>query len=231
MTDSTEMSDPYRSPAYPMDQEDLPRRPGYRRPGGLTAICVIAIVAGIVGILLVLMGALGFVVSLALQGNFPTGSTTSEAHRLTQEMNEEVHALALYFVIPNILVYLIDSAVAVSLLVGGVKGLKLKPHARRLLLVTFCGALIFELLRTPYYLYQQMLFSGIQNEYWPKIFAAQSGPVAFDGEAMASFMSIVGYVMIVVFLLMKGGFYAVGATYVSRPKIKQLFDERQRSSI
>ena len=68
-------------------------------------------------------------------------------------------------------------------------------------------------------------------EYWPKIFSSQQGPVAFDGEAMASFMSIVGYVMIIVFLLVKGTFFAVGATYVSRPKIKQLFDERQGSSV
>jgi len=230
MTDSTPMSDPYRSPAYPTDHEGPPGRPGRRRPGGLTAICVIAIVAGVLGILFVLLGAVGFAVSLAMQGNLPTGATTGEAHRLTQEMNAKVHALALWFVIPNILVLLVDGAVAVSLLVGGVKGLKLKPEGRRLLLVTFCGALIFEFLRTPYYLYQQMLFSGIQNEYWPKIFAAQQGPVAFDGEAMATFMSILGFAMIAVFLLIKGAFYAVGATYVSRPKIKQLFDERQRSS-
>jgi hypothetical protein len=40
----------------------------------------------------------------------------------------------------------------------------------------------------------------------------------------------IGYVMIVVFLLVKGTFYAVGATYVSRPQFKQLFDQKQRSS-
>jgi len=68
MTESTQMSDPYRSPEYPMDREDRPRRGGVRRPGGLTAICVISVVAGVVGILLVLMGILGFVVSLAMQG-------------------------------------------------------------------------------------------------------------------------------------------------------------------
>jgi hypothetical protein len=229
MTDAAPMSDPYRSPEYSLDREGRPRGSGVRRPGGLTAICVIAIVAGVMGLLFVLLGILGLLISLVMQGALPSLGPEGEAHRLTQEMNGEIQALAFQFIVPNLLIYLIATAVAISLIVGGVKGLKLRAEGRRLLLVTFCGALIFEVLRAPYYLYQQMLVSGIQREYWPKILEAQEGPVAFNGEEMAWFMSIFGYVMIVIFLLVKGTFYAVGATYVSRPKIKQLFDEKQRS--
>jgi hypothetical protein len=231
MADSTQFTDPYRSPEYLIDREGPPTESRGRRPGGLTAICVIAIVVGVLGILLVFMGIVGLVVAMVMQGTLTAGGTTDEARRLAQEMNGQIQALAFRFIVPNMLIYLVDAAVAISLVVGGVKGLKLRPEARRLLLATFCGALIFELLRAPYYLYQQMLVSAIQHEYWPKIFEAQRGPVIFDGEAMASMMSIIGYTMIIIFLFVKGTFYALGATYVTRPKIKQLFDERQRSGV
>lgn len=67
MSDSTLPSEPYQSPAYFADRDVADATMIPRRPGGLTAICVIAIILGVLGAITALMGIAGAVVGQAMQ--------------------------------------------------------------------------------------------------------------------------------------------------------------------
>ncbi len=67
MSNAPPPPDPYRSPAYFADQDVADAVMVPRRPGGLTAICVIAIILGVLGVITGLMGIVGAVAGQAMQ--------------------------------------------------------------------------------------------------------------------------------------------------------------------
>jgi hypothetical protein len=233
MADSIHSPEPYKSPEFSQQPDAQLATTATRRPGGLTAICVIAVILGVLGLIFTCFGMVTLMAGPAMQSamtpSFPGES--QEVRELNEEMNEKTQALWRQYFVPNMAFYLVNLAVAICLVVGGVKGLKVKPEGRPLLIGTFCGALIFELLRTPYLLYVQMQAVAIQQEYLPKIMeaSAQGAPVAINADAFVTLMKVVGYAMIVIFMLVKGAFYAVGAGYMTRPGIKSLFEQGRRS--
>jgi hypothetical protein len=241
MTDSTPSPAPYQSPpsfgdADVPDSETLPRR-----PGGLTAICVIAIILGGLGVITGLMGIGGLLGGQAIQKNLapsfpqPAGAPIGETHEkmmeVQGEMNDKIYAVGRQFILPNAIVLTLHVAVAVFLIVGAVQCLKLKAVGRTILIATFCFAIPFEMARSGFQLYQQMQIMAVMEVYFPRMMEAATPPDAPEAPDMGAMMNVMmsamkaaSYGMIIVFLLVKGIFYAIGAMYMTRRKVRELFE-------
>lgn len=225
--------DPYRSPAYFGDREESADAP-HHRPGGLTAICVIAIIFGSLGLLIALFALGAMLAGDALQNAFsprtPAGMEDDEMLELQEEMQQDLEAIAEQHVIPTSVILMGRFLFAIGLLVGAVKVLKLRPGARTLLMNIFLAAIIFELVRFGVELYVQMQTMPVLERYMDRmmeIAAEDAPPGAADPQQMSQMVMTITKVVsiggLVLFLLIKVIFYGIGASYLSKQKMKALF--------
>jgi len=207
--------------------------PGTRqRPGGLTVICVLAIVLGALGLMTGCFGLLSQAFNQQMQNGLAglQAGANKEAAELQQEMNAKVVAASAKFAWLNMLLAVVQLAVAASLLVGGIMSLKLRPLGRKLLLGAFVAAIVFEAARIYPTISVQQAMVPIMAEYMPKMMKAQAPPggqqPAGMDQAMSSIMSalgIVGMVFFVVTVAVKGVYYAIGIVYLRKPSVALLF--------
>jgi hypothetical protein len=230
------------TPATPFD----PRQPQYsfgdstmgfdgapaQRPGGLTAICVIAIVLGALGLCgsLLTLGILAMQKPLEnafkMQQKVPSGipesfkaqmemqnETQNKMQEATQKVNQRYWGV-------HVGLGLLNLAFAGSLLAGGIMALKLNPKARAFLVVVFAAAIVFEIVRTIVIVFVQLntvaVLSAIPN--------SGAGP-AVTMMTFAKVAAIGGMVFWAGFGLAKIVFYGIGAAYLRRPNIRALFQE------
>jgi hypothetical protein len=234
MTNSTPPPDPYQSPAYFADRDVPDEVTIPRRPGGLTAICVIAIILGVLGVITALMGMAGAVAGQAMQKAFTPSmpqNMDDEALEVQIEMNEAVQEMGQRFILPNVAFIVFGLAVAIGLIVGGAQSLKIKPAGRMILVAVFLVAILFELARGGFQLYVQMQVMAVMGEYWPRLIKAAAGQQPPGGPDMETLMNIAlsvakvtAYSVVILPVLVKGGFYAIGAFYLGRERVKQLFE-------
>lgn len=195
------------------------------RPGGLTALCILAIVLGALGVLIGLFG----IAAAALQGPLqdlvaqmqPDGD--EETAQLQQEIGDESREFAERHLIRNIVFAIARLFVAGGLFVGGILAFRLRKPGRKVLLLAFAAGIVFELC-----------------QIWPLIDAAQfterimnaqqlgGGPNADDdAQAMMRIMmkviAAMQIVMMAAMALIKTAFYGFGWWYLSRPHIAALY--------
>lgn len=228
--------DPYQSPGYFAERLDPQEMVVRRRPGGLTAICVIAIILGGLGVVTAVVGvvfaAAGQAIQKAAAPQLP-GELEGEALQVQAEMNQAIQAVGQRYLMANVALALLSLALAIGLIVGRAQSLKIKPLGRTVLLAVFAVAILFELARGSFQIYQQMQMFGVMQEYWPRLMksAAEKSQQPMGGPNFETMMNIAftvakisAYAIVIVPALVKGAFYFIGAIYLARPKLKELFE-------
>jgi hypothetical protein len=227
----------FNQPGYPGDTtagfEGAPRR----RPGGLTAVCIIAIVLGGLGIL----GALQAFGSVALQGvmqktfSMPPQPGMTKDFAKVQKAQEEMQT-ALQDVGHKYLGFTLGAAalnmaISACLLIGGIMLLKMNPKMRTFMIAVFAVAIVYAIANAVVMVRLQTDMGDAMAKTMPKMMVAagpKNAPGAQEGAAfVASFARAWIYVVIgfgLLWALFNVVFYAVGARYLCRPTIRQLFE-------
>jgi len=228
------MSNPYNPPNEPTTAPSGPPLTGRRkRPGGLVAVCVIAIVLGGLGV----FSSLSFLVNLAFGSQMQSAFTpqtmpgqNNQMLEVQQEMNAKVWSITQKW---NVVHWILTAALIVNvalLLTGGIMTLRLNPTGRKLLLAVFISAIVVDIARAvPGVLIGAETFQ-VMEEYMPRMMDASAPPGQQAppgvGDAMGTAMQIGGIVAMVFAIgwaLAKVVVYLIGAMYLTRPAVKELF--------
>jgi len=217
-----------RQPRYPSGDstegvDGAPRR----RPGGLTAVCVIAIVLGALGLCMSLVGlaSLAFQDKLeefAMRQQQPPPGMPDGFLKAQMEMQKKIQEIQQNVTHryrgANMGILLLNLVFASSLLAGGIMTLKMNPTARTFLVGVFAAVIVFEIVRTVVTVFMQLdMFAELST-----IPSVGSGPA----DVILTFAKVVaigGMAFGIVLGLGKVIFYAIGACYLRRPNIRQLF--------
>ena len=188
MTTSEMPFDP-RPPRYasgdPMGGADRPSLP---RPGGLIAVCVIAIVLGGLGLCGSLFGLVALVAQPSLQKAFTLPQQPGMPNRFAKtqnEMQEKIQAVAGRYRGVSLGVSLLKAVFSVSLLLGGIMAMKLNPKAGSFLVAVFAAVIVFEILAAVVTVVVQLDMAKVMSEMMPRMMAA-SAPGADRRRASAA---------------------------------------------
>jgi hypothetical protein len=208
-----------------------------QRPGGLTAVCVIAIVLGCLGLCSVLLGVFSLAAAPLMKRMVEEQQRTAmnnPAHNANLEMQKKMQAIGDRHWGSSLAFLLANTVLAGSLLAGGIAALMMVPKARTFLLAVFVAAIAFVIVRAVVEAFAQMEMAAAISDSMRNIMAtaAPPGPAARQGAAQAAEMATVftkvgvfgGIAITVLFALAKVIFYAIGARYLCRPNIRRLFE-------
>jgi hypothetical protein len=208
-----------------MSESDLPRR-----PGGLTTLCIAALVLALFALLGAATAASGGNIEPSMF--FSLGQPDAVV-RVQQAMQAELREIVRPWLTWFYLVAILNLGVAGVLCAGGVLGLKMRRPANILLLVGFIAGLISEAVGVVPGFAVQKESVAILERYVPLLVEASlqgtQQPVAGLQDMTASMTkmsSIVGLLMTALISLAKVGFYVFGIIYLRRPMIRSLFAER-----
>ena len=159
-------------PSLPSESSRWYGVPRARRPGGLTAVCVIAIVLGGLG----LLGSLVTMASLAagsrLQQAFtmsPQGPGRDGFAEVQRTMQQRIQAVTDRYWWPNAGFALVNVGLAAGMLAGGIMALNRTPRARTLLITVFAVALLFEISRTIVQVFMQWEMAAVMSDLLPRM--------------------------------------------------------------
>jgi hypothetical protein len=211
---------------------------GYR-PGGLTAVCIIAIVLGGLGFL---TGSLTLVTQAAsnqvqqLQAQWGAVGATPQVRDVQAEMNAKSVAIMNRFRLVNVILGLLLLVVAAALVIGGTRTLRLNEKGRKILRAACAMAIAFEIARTVPAVLMQLENMALMEDYLPRVMEAsvpggQSQQVVEFAKMMTRFSLIMGWVILFGWLFMKLAFYGSSFYYLGRPKTKALFAVEKPSKV
>lgn len=219
----------FQDEAYPAEAAPPP---GYR-PGGLTAICIIALVLGALG---VLTGCSG--VGMALVGNqvqqwqqkFSTMGSPAPVRDVQTEMNLQSIRIFNRYRVVNLILAVCQLLIVGALIGGAIQTLRSREMGRRLLVFGCLAAIGWEVVRAVPHTLMQLENTAMMEEYMPRMMEAQApggqaAQMAEFARMIAHFSTIMGWVIFFGWLMMKLAFYGVAARYLTRPKIKSLFGD------
>jgi hypothetical protein len=204
--------------------------PGYR-PGGLTAVCIIAIILGALG----LLGGLASLSTGLLgaqmqqwQARIGTTGAPAEMARLQTEMNTKMMQVANRYRIASVALAVFQLAVAVALLRGGIRAMGIHESGRSLLRWACGVAIAFELCRLPVNVLLQLENMAIMEDYFPRVMqssapGAQGDQIAEFTSMLTKFSTILGWVVMAGWFLLKMAFFGVALRYLGKPEVKALY--------
>jgi hypothetical protein len=202
-----------------------------KKPGGLVAVCVIAMVLGGLLTCTGLFTSVGLVTSQFLsngqQGLFDGAAeqgkgSDKEALESVQQMQERMRSQQRKWFVPQLAIATIHLLLAVSLVVGGAMGMGLMPAGRSLILTACSIGIGFELLRTAFEIFVQSQSMEAMRDSMQEM--AQSGSGA--EVPMDQFMNLgMGFsiAMAACFAVVKLGYYIPAIVYLRRPHVRSLF--------
>ena len=201
-----------------------------RRTGGLTAVCVIALVVGILSAFSVISQFANLLFADKLQAAVARIQPDAGAQQLQQEMSEQTAAITRKYAIYHWLSAATQSVLACLMIVGAVLALRLNPAGRKLLLAALIASLLFEPAKAA-------LTAAVLRETAPVIVASMqqaakaSAPEgAQQPQGLDPMISGISQLVVVMQWIMLIGltalwcvFYLVGVWYLTRPAVKALF--------
>ena len=198
------------------------------RPGGLTALCILAIVLGALGVLT----GLGGIAAVALQGPMQDAVAHLQPQQdadVQQKLMEESREFARQHAVRNGVLAGLRLLVASGLLTGGILTLRLRPYGRKILLIALASGIGFEIAQLwpaveaiPFtQRAMELSMEGQQKQ------AQGNGKNAQDAAAMmrvmAKAIAAMQVMVIAGMFLAKAGFYGFGLWYLTRPHVAALF--------
>lgn len=199
--------------------------------GGLTAICIIAILLGALGILGAAGGLLGAVLGEQLQEAFtPPATANTPMAKQQEQMQQEMEAVADKWAPVNYSLFAVLIVVAGCLIFGGVQAMRLQPNGRQFLMVAFLMAIVFELVRLIPTVSIQLATMDIMEGYMADMLKGAPGsppppPAAQRMVGMSMKVGMfIGFAFTGIWLLLKLGFYGFGTMYLRRPQTLALFE-------
>lgn len=225
-------STPYRSAQSFGDSTPGDSR---RRPGGLNAICVIAIILGGLGLASSMLGLCAMAAKPWMNNAFILPEQVGKVDKARDaqlEMQQKIELVTDRYAGFNLGFLLLNVVIGGSLFTGGILALKLNPKGSRLLIAAFTTAIVFEILRAVLQIFMQIEMAEVMYDSMSRMMQAtapQNGAVAAEGAAAtAVFMKIgvyIGLAFTLTFALAKVIFYAISTRYLHRPNIRQLFTQ------
>jgi len=213
---------PRYSPGDSLVDVDGPPR---QRPGGLTAVCVIAIVLGAMGLLTSLLALGGRALkeplenAMRVQPQPGMSEDFAKAQKEMQDVGQKYPGITMGITVLNLVI-------ASSLIAGAIMVLNLNPKARTLLVAVFAAAIVFEIVGGGFMVFIQLdmapAMSRMMTANTPK-----GGPGAEQAAVVTAMVAKVVMFLVIAlrvgWILAKIVFYGFGARYLCRPNIRQLF--------
>ncbi len=222
---ANQFTDAYRPPV------DYGLPPVSRRPGMLTAVCVLAIVLGALGIGVVLLGSVNLAFQDQIQGAFtpapPPNQKGKEIFDLQQAMNKDIRTLNAKFFWANAGIFAVHLVLATLLLVGGIRTMQLNPSGRKLLMRACLLTILFELGRGAVHGLMQYEMYPLMTHHMSRMANASGGPGGQGTSLIETSMTIilvVGVVFAVGLMALKLGYYVYAVFYLRRSRIVNLFE-------
>lgn len=220
--------DPYSSPSLPEGPYVPPSTSG--RPGWLTALCVLCIVLGVLGLLNGILGVVGTIFAEPLQAMFSPAGTASglppEMRKVQDDFRAETLAVQKKFYIGSLVASVVRLAVAAMLLFGGIQCLNLKEVGRQWLLLACGAAVAFELCHMVLQTFVNLEMMTAVNGFVESFVQTMPQGDGLTQELVISVMrgtQIAGFVFQYLIAILKIAFYAWGALFLQRQKIRALF--------
>jgi hypothetical protein len=229
------LEQPYASPfgmtpVYPAGMGTAPV--SRRRTGGLTAICVLAIVLGAMGVLTGCFGLVGLLFSSQMQNAIAGIQQANQgAAEVQNEMNAKALTISRKYSWATVPLMVAKLFVEIALLAGAIMSLGLKPLGRRMLLAAFGAAIVVESIQLVPALLVQRETQALMAEMMPKMMqevqqGAKKTP-GFDPDQFASGLvkaiSIMSFVIGIGWLVCKVVYYAIGIVYLRKPQVAASF--------
>ena len=235
------MSTDFNSP--PMSPNPYGAPPPYgapgaaKRPGWLTAMCVISIVLGSLGII----GGLSGVVGLAMQSRTqqinsmfmppgPAGGPQAKMKELQEEMQQAIQPVIKRWNPFSYVLILFRLVQGGMLVAGGIMTIGLKPTGRSLLTAVLLVSIPIDLAQAALQAVIQHQTMAVVGSFMPRMMEASAPPgkplpagVSNMTTTMMNVAAIGMIVFTVVWVGVKIGFYISSALYLRRPAIVSLF--------
>ncbi len=214
----------------PYTPATMPELGAARRPGGLTAICIIAIVLGVLGTLSSVAKGFNVLFGAQMQQAFGSmGGVTAEQKQVQQDMNNALAAEMTRYRLANGILCITQLGLCVALLVSALKTLKLKASGRQLFFYICCFLLVYEIGQFVVFVFQQLSIAPIMELYMPQMMKGPDGKEIGGGgvgKVMARMAIIAGVVTQCAWTLMKLVFYSIAIRYLLKGKVIALFDDQ-----
>ncbi len=179
--------------------------PHGRRPGGLTAVSVIAIILGGLGLLGSLMTFASLAVGSRLQQALemsPQGHGRDRSIEVQRTMQKRIQAVSDRYCWPNAAFALANVCLSGGMLAGGIMALNRTARARTLLMAVFSVAILFEISRSIVLAFMQWEMATVMSDLLPRMMersAPSNGPnaqlPAAMGAAIAKASMVIGLVL------------------------------------
>lgn len=209
-----------------------------QRTGGLTALCVLALVAGALGLLSGFSGVLNLLAGEKLQRAMLQVQPVANPgmQEAQQELQEELAAVMMRYRAYHWIQAACQLALSTLLISGAILALLLKPAGRSLLLTSLIAALLFVPMQSTLGGLMLQKTGPIMEKSMERMAkqAAPAGarqPPGFN-EMMGAFgrvIVVMQWIMLVGLALVKCIFYLFGVWYLTRPAVAELFARRARS--
>ncbi len=205
-------------------------------PSTLKAICIIAAVLGGLGLFGALAGAGGLALGQLVNNVGPGAPTVSPDAQTPSELNTQqrmqarMQETASRYLPWSILMVGVQFITALSLLIGGLIALKLKPAGRKLLMLASLVAVAYVLCSSTLYIMMQTENAGVLREMFQNMSERGAGPMGAFPKIMTT-MLYVGIVFTLGLSLVKLSFYAITVVYMGKPPIKALYETAESSLV
>ncbi len=213
-------------PSLPSESSGSYGVPTARRPGGLTAVCVIALVLGGLGLLGSLMGLASLAGGSRLQQAMtmsPQGPGANELAKFQRTMQQRMQAVTDRYRWPSTGFLLVNAGLAACMLAGGIMALNRTPGARTFLMIVLAVAVPFEISRSILNGFMQRDMAAVMSDLLPRVMGASApanGPnaqaTAAVGTMIAKASIILGIAFQLIFSAAKLFYYAIGWFYLRR---------------
>ncbi len=217
-------------PSFPSESSRWYGVPHGRRPGGLTAVCVIAVILGGMGLLGSLAAIAGLAAGSRLQQAMtmsPQGPGRDKLVEVQRAMQQRIQAVTDRYWWPNAGFALFNAGLAASMLAGGIMALNRARGARTLLITVFAVAILFEISRSILQVFMQWDMAVVMSDVLPRMMettAPANGPNAQQAAAMATVIAkasiIAGLAFTLILSVAKLSYYTVGWSYLRRPAVR-----------
>jgi len=224
---------PYAAP----DMGYAPPRmtPPGTRPGWYTFFCVMAIVLGSLGAANALMGTTGLIFQQSFQQGMqgpPPPGMSQEFIDLQQKMNDEVIGVTKRYFVFLLIIQILLAAVAVGLLIGGIRALSMSRSGAKMLSVMFVVTSIFELGRLVVTIFHQLEVGEVMKKHFGPLMEKMPNQGGGAPPGFANMMSTIvaasvgfGICFTVVWVIVKLVLYLGGWFYLNKPHVQAILKD------